>query len=206
MAALCATAFTVNAQTKGTNTISVGFGSSKSERTYDNGSGSTSESTQKYNSVTLGYGLFFKDNEKIAVNLSYGSNKQESDPDFEQYMKTYGGSISYQKYYPIVNKLYAYAGGQVGYSFGEQTNSMNNVVSYEQNDYTVSAIGGISWFASKRFAFETNILSASMGYFSTKHRSQSAPNNVIEEVKSSSFGFNSSGAFNDLGFKIYLLF
>ncbi len=203
MAALCAIAFTANAQTKGTNAVSFGFGSSKSEQKYNSGS-SSSESTQKNNSVSLGYGFFFKDNEKIGVNLTYGFNETEMSAAGKQDYKNYGGNLSYQKYYPIVKKLYAYAGGQAGYTFGEQTYSVNENSERTTNEYTAGAFGGISWFISKRFAFETNLLSANFGYYESKQTNSYGQG--TQETKNTNFGISSQGVFNDLGFKIYVLF
>jgi hypothetical protein len=202
MAALCAIAFTANAQTKGTNAVSFGFGSSKSEQKYHSGS-SSSESTQKNNSVSLGYGFFFKDNEKIGLNLTYGFYKYETTPNIQD-QKTYGGSLSYQKYYPIVKKLYAYAGGQAGYEYGRQSQSVGNNFNFKTNEYTAGAFGGISWFASKRFAFEANVLSANFGYFESKQSNSYGQG--TQETKNTNFGISSQGVFSDLGFKIYVLF
>jgi len=204
MAAFCLVGLAASAQTKGTNTVSLGFGLSKNESKTDNGNGSSSESTNKNNSITLGYGLFFKDNEKLALDVSYGQYKEEF-IDFKRTIKNYGAVASYQKYFPLVKKFYAYGGGKLGYTYGKQIEGSTNYNGYLSNVYSAGAYAGISWFLSKRFALETTILSANMGYHKDKYTTKS-PQNLTVENESSSFGINSQGTFNNLGFKIYILF
>ncbi len=205
MGVSCAIAFNANAQTKGTNTLGFGLGFSKQESTYNGGSGASSESTSKYSFISIGYGHFFKDNEKISLDLSYGANNTESSPSNGQKMRDYGSSLSYQKYFPLLKKLYAHGGGKVAYIFTKQTNEPTNQSDFRSNNYNVGAYGGVSWFLSKRFALETNILSANLGYSKSKQTIDQSPS-YIRETESSSFGISTQGVFNDLGFKIYLLF
>ncbi|MES2653562.1 MAG: hypothetical protein V4663_17625 [Bacteroidota bacterium] len=205
MAALCAIAFTANAQTKGTNALSFGLGFGKQESTHSNANGINSENKNKNSSVSLGYGTFFKENEKIAIDISYGSSSSGSSDGYENSFKNYGAGLSYQKYYPLVKKLYAHAGGRLSYGFGKQENDLNDDFRYTTNEYTVGAFGGVSLFLSKRFALETNILSANMGYFKSK-KTTDGNQNFKQETESTSFGISSGGTFNNLGFKIYLLF
>lgn len=204
MGILCTIAFTANAQTKGTNTGSLGLGFSKQKNTQNNGNGSTSENSSKNSSVALGYGFFFKDNQKLALDLSYGENSSGSSG-YAQSFKSYGANLSYQKYYPLVKKLYAFAGGRAGYTYGNQDSESANASNYSSNDYSAGAFGGISLFLSKRFALETSILSANMGYYTSKHTNETSPNYKIV-TKNSYFGISNQGVFNDLGFKIYILF
>lgn len=206
MAALCAIAFTANAQTKGTNTLGFGLGFSKQEINQNNGTGSSYQSKTKNSSVSIGYGFFFKDNEKVSVDLSYGSYISENASMTSQTINNYGGSLSYQKYYPIVKKFYAYAGGNAGYSFSTQKPTpKNNPSDFSQRAYNLGAFGGLSWFLSKRFALETNLLSANLGYSKIRQTNGQLPG-YIQEMESSSFGISTGGVFNNLGFKIYLLF
>ena len=203
MAVLCAIAFTANAQTKGTNALSFGVNSNTTTNSSTSNT-SSSEYEYKNNSFTLGYGYFIKDNSKIGLELSYGLSKYDNDNSTFQENKNYGANISYQKYYPIVKTLFAYAGGRAGYTYGKQSSSSVNTSKSEFDSYTVGAYGGLTWFVSKRFAFETNLLSANASHSVQKQKNTSDQN--INQSKSSNFNITTQGFINDLGFKIYILF
>ena len=72
------------------------------------------------------------------------------------------------------------------------------------HQYSVGAYGGVTWFLSKRFAFETSLLSADMIYATTEREEGSGSNGV--KYKTTNFNLSSQGFINNLGFKIYLLF
>lgn len=192
------------AQTKGTSTLGLGanVNTNKSSSNFGN---SESINSNKNRYISLGYGYFIKDNTRIGLELSYGKTTTEQTAnDYLNESKRYGGAISYQKYYPLIKTLYAYAGGRAGYARVQSTNQLSNTSTTEGNDYNLGAYGGITWFVSKRFAFETNLLSADVVYNTTniKH------NDGIYQSKNdyTNFNLNTSGIINDLGFKIYLLF
>ncbi len=201
MAALCAIAFTANAQTKGTNALSFGV---STYTTSNSNSVSENEYEAKQNSFTLGYGHFFQDNSKVGLELSYGLSKYNYFNNPSQELKNYGVILSYQKYYPIVKTLFAYAGGKGGYTMGKESRINTNIEKNDFNAYSVGAYGGLTWFVSKRFAFETNLLAANASYTIQKRVEASGQNTF--ESKSTSFNLTSQGFINDLGFKIYLLF
>lgn len=204
MAALCAIAFTANAQTKGTNTLGFGvnFNSNKS-------TSSQTESEQKSSGYSLGYGHFVKDNTKITVELSYGENKYSySNGNTVQNLKNYGGSIGYQKYFPLVKTFYVFAGARTGYTYGSgesKTVNSSSLSTNKANSYNLSAAGGLAWFVSKNFALETDLLSAGATYMkNTQKESTQNANNYANT--STSFNLSNGGLFNNLGFKVYLLF
>lgn len=204
MAALCAIAFTANAQTKGTNTLGFGVNFSSNKST-----SAQTENEQKNNSYSLGYGHFIKDNSKITLELSYGENKySNNNGSSDQNQKNYGGFIGYQKYFPLVKTFYVFAGARAGYTHGSgETNSVSSNYSTinKVNSYNLNAAGGLAWFVSKNFALETDLLSAGATY---SKNTQEQVNSSIDKYTSTNKAFNlsSGGLFNNLGFKIYLLF
>lgn len=208
LVAICATAMAANAQTKGTNALSFGVNSNTNKL-----SGNNYENKVKSNTFTLGYGYFFKDNNKIGLDLTYGLSKNTyssgNTNGNDQEQKSYGGNLSYQHYFPLVKTLYAYAGGKAGYAYSKNNTSFNNtnsqVLDYTSNQYAVGAYGGITWFVSKRFAFETSLLSADIIYSKTEQNEVNA-NNFFTKSESTSFNLSSQGFINNLGFKIYILF
>ena len=115
--------------------------------------------------------------------------------------KGYAADVNYQHYFPLIKKLYAYAGGKGLYSNNENQESPTSKT--ETNVYGASAYGGISWFAFKHFAFETSLLSADFGY--SKARQEQTSGTPTSSVYRS-FTLSSQGAINNLGFKIYFLF
>jgi hypothetical protein len=197
MAALCAIAFTTNAQTKGTNTLGLGVSVFDYENEYQN-----NKNSQKITSFSLGYGHFIADNQRIGMNLIFGSTEYESNNQLQTF-KNYGLNASYQKYYPLLKTLYAYAGGGAAYLQNNQTDN-NSVNKRTDREYSIGAMGGLTWFMSKRFAFETNLLAANISYSKSTHDNLS-PNN-IQKNTSTSFNLSTQGFVDDLGFKIYLLF
>ncbi|WP_168202475.1 outer membrane beta-barrel protein [Pedobacter sp. KBS0701] len=194
------------AQTKGTNALSFGVNSTTNKLT-----GNNYENKAKNNSFTLGYGYFFKDNNKIGLDLTYGLNKNTygNDNMNNQEQKSYGGNLSYQHYFPLVKTLFAYAGGKASYTHSknnsEFTNTYPQLTSYTSNQYAVGAYGGITWFVSKRFALETSLLSADIAYSKTEQNEVNA-NNSFTKSEYTSFNLSSQGFINNLGFKIYILF
>ncbi|MFC3562753.1 outer membrane beta-barrel protein [Pedobacter jamesrossensis] len=191
------------AQTKGTSALSFGVNIVSYKNTYDN----VEQNETKNNLFTLGYGYFFKDNSKMGLELNYGENKYISTNQYEQTTKTYGGNVSYQKYFPIVKTLFAYAGGKAAYATGtqKQSQTQNNAnQEYINNSYSIGAYGGITWFLSKRFAFETSLLSADVAYNSSEQTQNTNPSTL--KTKNTSFNLSSQGFINNLGFKIYILF
>ena len=196
--ALCAIAFTSNAQTKGTNTLGLGVSVLDYESQYNE-----NKSLQKISQFSLGYGHFIADNQRIGIDLAFGKTKQENGGQSQQF-KNYGISASYQKYYPLIKTLYAFAGGRAGYNQNNET-SQNSAYKRTDRDYTIGAIGGLNWFISKRFALETNLLSANVMYSKSSNTNNSSANNY-QKNSVTSFNLSTQGVIDDLGFKIYLLF
>lgn len=184
-------------QTKGTIALSLGLGlgSHKVES-------SSYISDYSTTNVSLGYGYFFKDNNKIELSVSYGglrsdnANRTEND--------NIRGFLGYQHLYPLFDKLYAFAGGFAGYGVYNQTEFTDSQESHKHKTHELSAgaNGGVSWFFSKRFALETTLLQASMNHTNSKQV------NSIEGGKNTNTNFNLStqGSLTNLNFKIYLLF
>lgn len=191
------------AQTKGTSALSFGINSNTTKTTY-----SSAEVKNTTNNFSLGYGYFVKDNAKVGVDLSYGHGKYENLNNPSNTLKSYGGNVSYQKYYPLYKTLYAYAGGKVGYFSTKEASSITNnnaEQKFNSNQYSLDANGGITWFVSKRFALETSLLSADIVYSSTKQENTpSMGANYSSEW--TNFNFSSQGLINNLSFKIYILF
>jgi len=190
------------AQTKGTNALSFGINSTTNKNT-----GANYENKYQNNSFSLGYGYFFKDNDKLGLDLTYGLNKYNTNDNVKQEQKSYGGNLSYQHYFPLVKTLFAYAGGRAGYTHSENNNLPESYSQYSStsNQYNVGAYGGITWFLSKRFALETSLLTADIVY--AKNEINETNNaNVITKTETTSFNLSSQGFINNLGFKIYILF
>ena len=116
----------------------------------------------------------------------------------------YIGLMPICKCYPIVKSLYAYAGGRGSFLTTKTNDSGTNPANdVKGNGVSVGGYGGVTWFVSKRFAFETTLLSADASYSKTKS-TQAGNNNFVSEA--TEFSLNSEGFIKDLGFKIYLLF
>jgi Outer membrane protein beta-barrel domain len=193
------------AQTKGTNAVSFGVNSTTNKVT-----GNNYEDKVKNNSFTLGYGYFIKDNNKIGLDLTYGLNKNTYNNNMNnQELKSYGGNLSYQRYFPLVKTLFAYAGGKAGYTYSKNNsqyiNTSPQITSYTSNQYAIGAYGGITWFVSKRFALETSLLSADITYSKTEQNEVNS-NSYFTKSEYTSFNLSSQGFINNLGFKIYILF
>lgn len=195
------------AQTKGTSTLGLGANVSTYKSSTIGNNANESKNEMKGRNFNLGYGYFIKDNTRLGLDFSYGVNNQtQSNGDYSNENKNYGASVSYQQYFPIVKSLYAYAGGNGGYIYSKTAYNSSNPSGdrREGNTYNVGAYGGVTWFLSKRFAFETNLLSANVVYQESKHRGYNTGYQAKEET--TNFSLNTKGFIDDLGFKIYLLF
>lgn len=197
MASLCG-----YAQTKGTNALSFGVSVNK-VTTEQNVPDGLSSSEAKNNNFGLGYGLFIKDNAKLGVEFLYSVYESKLNASRSE-QKGYGANATYQQYYPILKKLYAYAGGKLGYLYTKQEFSNGDMDDLTGNQYQLGAYGGVTWFLSKRFALETSLLSADINYATSDQKGVNGT--MGYKQKSTSFSFSSKGFINDLGFKIYLLF
>lgn len=196
---LCAIAFSANAQTKGTNTLGFGVNVNSEKQKVTGG-----EVESKINSYSIGYGNFIKDNTKIGFDLNFSKSNYQNNT-YNNEAKNYGVNLTYQKYFPLVKTLYAYAGGRGGYTYGKQENTDTNQNNANtSNTYNIGAFGGITWFLSKRFAFETSLLSANASYTEAEQKENTT--NTFYDYKRTSFNLSSEGFINNLGFKIYILF
>lgn len=194
------------AQTKGTSAVGFGISSQSSKYESRDPLGNVNSKEIKRNDFSLGYGLFIQDNAKLGVDLSYGNNDNSYVANVSgTKSNSYGLGVNYQYYYPLLKKLYAYAGGRVSYDFTKYEDGDANYEDAKSNSYSVGAYGGITWFLSKRFALETSLLSANAMYSKGK-RSSNDNSGVNVETSDSSFSLNSTGSLNNMGFKVYVLF
>lgn len=195
------------AQTKGTNALGFGISSQTSKYEARSENGATEINKSKMNNFSLSYGLFIKDNTKLGLDVSYGNQDYQYVANVSgSKSKSYGAGINYQQYYPLVKKLYAFAGGSLGYGY-TKTDNANPIYEDRKTDrYSIGVDGGLTWFFSKRFAIESSLLSASASYTVDKQKGNNNNGQSSYENSYTNFNLSSSGAFNNLGFKIYLLF
>nr|WP_121272406.1 outer membrane beta-barrel protein [Pedobacter schmidteae] len=200
MAALCG-----YAQTKGTSAL--GFGITSQNYKYETTNGSTvTKSENKYNSYSLSYGYFIQDNAKLGIELNYGDRNDDFVANVSgSKTKQYGASVNYQHYYPLIKKLYAYAGGAIGYGYSKSETGNNNSNDNRTDFYSAGVQGGLTWFVSKRFALETSLLSANATYAKSENTGTMG-GNIGYKNTSSNFNLSSTGAISNLGFKVYILF
>jgi len=187
----CVALLSASAQTKGTNTLGAGFISS----TYDDNSNGIERSTY---AGSLGYGHFIKDNLRLGITGSYGYSKYENSPGGENTLRSTGAGLSLQKYFPLVKKFYAFAGANGLYE--RRKTEGNGSTQSRGNGYFLGASGGASYFLSKRFALEVDVLSAGLNYTKEKHTNNSTA------YTSSNFSLSTTGNVTNLGFRVYLLF
>ncbi|WP_256005822.1 hypothetical protein [Pedobacter deserti] len=189
------------AQTKGTSAL--GFSVSSQKIKNDLGTYSSEQTSRDFG---LSYGMFVKDNAKLGVHLSYGTAEASTNTStISSETRRYGIGLDYQHYFPVFKSLYLYAGGLGGYSRTKETLSENTADNNEANIanmYSLRANGGLTWFISKRFALETELLSAGGNYYKANNRLGSNDS----ESDYFSFDLSTSGLINDMSFKIYFLF
>jgi hypothetical protein len=186
-----ATFLSASAQTQGTNTLGAGFSSS----TYDDNSNGIERRTH---AGSLGYGHFIKDNLRLSITGSYGYSKYTNTPGGENTLRSTGAGLTLQKYFPLVKKFYAFAGANGFYE--RRKTEGNGTTQSRGNGYFLGASGGASYFLSKRFALEVDVLSAGLNYTREKHTDNSAA------YTSSNFSLSTTGNVTNLGFRVYLLF
>ena len=195
------------AQTKGTNALGFGINSQTSKSEVRSETGATEIEKTKANNFTLSYGLFIKDNTKLGLDVSYGNQDYRYVQGLSgSKSKSYGAGLNYQQYYPLVKKLYAFAGGSLGYGYTKTDNADPNYEDRKTDQYSVGVNGGLTWFFSKRFAIESSLLSANAFYTVDKQNGNNSGGQSRYENSYTNFNLSTSGAFNNLGFKIYLLF
>ena len=183
------------AQTKGTNTLGLGVNLFTSKSNYNDQTQSDQKSTsQAYN---LSFGHFFKDNQKLSLNLQH---QRQSYNNVEN-VKGYGVGLSYQKYYPIFKSFYGFAGGSGGYMFSKNTQN-NGDVGWKSDTYSAAAFGGLSWFVSKRIALEVDLLSVGSHFGTTKNTGSGSGNSS----KFTAFNLSTAGAAGNFGFRVHILF
>jgi hypothetical protein len=192
-------------QTKGTSALSLGISSSTNE--YYPDKLTSDESSKSTNSgVRLGYGLFVTDNNKVSIELIYNHYKQDYTGLSSDKINGYGAALNYQHYFPLIKTFYAYAGGGAQYLRSKSNNDQDSLNSRlnESNTYSIGASGGLAWFISKRWAIETTLLSAGALYGDSENTNTS--NNLKQTSKTTNFSLSSDGIFNNLGFKVFLMF
>jgi hypothetical protein len=193
-------------QTKGTSALSLGISSSTGEAKNNTLTGD--QTTKSTNSnFRLGYGLFVAENSKVSIELLYNRYKLEyaGSPATDN-TKGYGAAINYQRYFPLIKTFYAFAGGGAQYirSKGDTDSEDSFDRINKTNSYSIGASGGLAWFISKRWAVETSVLSTGLLYSENEYSDISG--NSSYTVKNTNFNLSSDGIFNNLGFKVYLMF
>src|SRR5215217_2241654 len=180
------------AQTKGTNALSLSVTATSSKNEANIPSGSDSQKVK---------------NNYFGIDLLYLNNtSKSSNSTSDNTTKGYGAAVSYQKYYPLIGKFYAYAGGSGGFSHTQMTyDDPANENEVKRNEYTLGAHGGITCFLTKRWAFETRLLSAS-SYYTDIDQTDGSGTGSIFKSNQTAFNLSTNGFINDLGFKIYLMF
>jgi hypothetical protein len=184
----------VSAQLKGTNTLGVGFNTS-SYQVGPDGAGDDRRTTY----ANLGYGHFIKDHLRLGVAGTFGYNRFITGTNgLDLTTRETGGILTLQKYFPLVKKFYAFAGGTGSYAH-RKTESMGMPES-TGNRYFLGASGGATYFLSKRFALEVDVLSAGINYSKDKRVDNSV------EYTTTDLSVSTTGDLTNLGFRVYLLF
>lgn len=190
--------FTANAQTKGTNTLGVGFNATTDKHKSTDGS---SDYESKGNSFTMGYGRFIKDNIRLGLSGTYNkSTVSYSGGGYEGETNGYGATVNLQKYFSLVKKFYAFAGGQTSYTYSKQGTNITDDTDYRTDSYFLGAYGGLSYFVSKHIALETDLLSGGLGYSRGRETKKFGTNTRTN------FNVSTSGNITNLGFRVYFLF
>jgi len=210
---LIAILFSLNGYAQTSGTSALGFGASITDEHLEGVAVNTHE--YKLRSYSLGYGVFVSGRDKIGMEIRYGTINDEFKSKSEtggSEMKgeNYGGSLSYQHYYPILKTLYVHAGVNAGYNHSTSSEAYYYDYPYMessiQKQYSAGAFGGFSWFLSKSFAFEVNIISLNTTYTTATGEQETDDGQFIKNSKSTSLNLNTQGVINNLGFKIFLLF
>jgi hypothetical protein len=191
-------------QAKGTRAINLGVSSTTTDYT-----NVTINSNQSYEnksaSFNLGYGRFVTDNNKVGIELLYSKSKTQY-LGFDTFRKDkgLGVGLNFQHYFPLIKTFYAYAGayGQYMQNDGEETTGgiHRDIDGYRAS---LTAVGGLTWFISKRWALETSLISAGGSYVKIK---ESQSGDIEYSTKQSNFSLSSDGLINNLGFRVYLMF
>lgn len=190
------------AQTKGTNSIGLGFGNSKNKNEYSGGNYSENKSSN----YSLRYAYFIKDNTKLGLSASYNKYENFFGDASKSENKGYGISLMYQKYFQLHKQLYVFAGGEAGYNRSESIRPDYYAGNYvadaklKGNGYSLGAYGGVSYFLGKHLELDVRVLNASVGYAKETNKDLNTKNT------SNGFSVNTSGSFTNLGFNINFLF
>lgn len=188
--------FTSNAQTKGTNTLGAGFNSTTTK--YES---NTTVNEYKTSSFSLGYGRFIKDNIRLGITGSYNNSDNTSSSNTSSVESDgYGGLLSLQKYFPLFNKFYAFAGGNTSYMYSKWGIDSPTGSSHKTDSYFLGAYGGVSYFLSKHFALEADLLSGGLNYSKERNSDQFGSNRYTR------LDLSTSGTLTNLGFRVYFLF
>lgn len=192
----------VQAQTKGINTIGLGIGIYKYK--FEQSSAATS-SDQQTTGLSLSYGHFLKENEKAGIDLFYGNSGFNATPENDFSTNAFGAKLTYQKYFQLFKAFYAFGGGRGGYNYSEGRMRQEAYrTDFSTHVSALGAYGGVSWFLSKRFGVEADLLSADIGY--SKRSERSVGTNGTFETTSGNFNLSGAGAISNLGFKIHFIF
>ena len=204
LAFLLTAACMLQAQTKGTNTLGLGIGI-QNYKFSESFAGTGTVTNQQITGLSMSYGQFSRQNEKAGIDLFYGSSEFSRNPANTYNTYSYGGKLTYQKYVNLTKSLYAFGGGRGGYNYSEARIQGQGLQSDFSNAVSsLGAYGGVSWFLSKRFALEADLLSADIAYIKTTEKSRNE--NGLNKITTGTFNLSSAGAVSTLGFKIHFLF
>ena len=211
---LIAILFSINgyAQRKGTNAISLGVSIGNGH--FEGAAVNTEELKSK--SYSLGFGVFVSDHDKIGMELLHSNSRDEfkspgESGGSEADIDSYGGNLSYQHFYLLSKGLYVYAGVNGGFTHSKYVYTRHFELpiiteSVVRKNYSAGAFGGVTWFVSKIFAFEVNIISLNSNYGTSSKIEKSSTGYVSKTGNSSTFNLTTQGLIDNLGFKIFILF
>ncbi|RZJ80545.1 MAG: hypothetical protein EOO47_07235 [Flavobacterium sp.] len=197
--AICAMAFTVNAQTEKGNQLiggSIGF------VTLDNDQGSTRNKQRSY-SIGPNYGYFIADNFALGLNANYGYNKMFSSYEttiafngtlypniVAQESKSNSSNVGvFARYYVNINNDFKFFGQfNAGVGFGRDRNYQRDPSTLKSTTYNASVSPSVAFFPTKKLAIELGF--GLISYTNTMHKSGDSSYYPNGRTEIFNFGFN----------------
>jgi len=168
------------------------------------------DGASEYNTSGFGLSPVFavavKNNKFFGGSLSYAHYENNQPPSYiTSKGDSYGASIFYRYYKPVLNKIYAFvqAGIPAHYSKNKITQSQNYY--FTENNFSVglNVTPGISVAVSKKIFLETGLNNvASLNYQHTKTTGYNSGNNIDK----SSNGFSFSSGIGTFSYNLYFGF
>jgi len=206
MAALCAIAFTSNAQTeKGKNLLSgsVGFSSNKSDY-----NGLANSTDLKSFNIQPQFGHFIARNFVVGLNIGYGQSKSEYKYYTNQSSADKNNSFNagpFARYYvDIVEKFKLFGQFNAAVGFGKTEQLYSNIAdsspnrSYKYTSFSASINPGLAFFPSKRW--EIGFYFPLVSYNKQKFKDQIPANVYPNSYESFNLGFSSFNPNLGVGF------